>query len=54
MMGKPGLMDADSVIVMVEQRCATLSHVRGWPASNPSSMYHMPAVHTAQVILSSH
>jgi hypothetical protein len=34
MMEKPGLMDVDSVTVMVEWRCVTLSHVQCHLASS--------------------
>lgn len=50
MMEKPGLMDVDSVTVMVEQRCVTLSLVQCQPARILSSMYHMTAVHIVQVM----
>ena len=47
---KPGLMDVDSVTVMVEQRCVTLSHVQCQPAHILSSTCCKTAVHIVQVM----
>jgi hypothetical protein len=46
------LMVVASVTAMAEQRCAISSHAQSWPASIPSSMSRVTAVHVAQVRLS--